>query len=263
MYVRFLGHATAKLGLRGQPVVRTGIFCTAYPLSRHEGAPDWLRAEVRRELDWFETYLPVPGGGVFWVKSQRRWRRQGLCWFRPDATAMISHAFNLRALIEEYGIGVDVVKTDRPGSVLYRDDYQVVARPDTYRIRWRPRGSPRGRCAGHRWRTALLRRFRHILFGRPAQARAARGARLVQPPFGRMHRGLLEQLGIARLRLLGEVAKAPDEAVELVLRLALGRLDQHRPVHDQREIHGHGVETIDFAKAMIDEGYHPMTMYFP
>jgi glycine dehydrogenase subunit 2 len=24
-----------------------------------------------------------------------------------------------------------------------------------------------------------------------------------------------------------------------------------------------GVETIDFAKAMIDEGYHPMTMYFP
>lgn len=24
-----------------------------------------------------------------------------------------------------------------------------------------------------------------------------------------------------------------------------------------------GVETLDFAKAMIDEGYHPMTMYFP
>jgi len=24
-----------------------------------------------------------------------------------------------------------------------------------------------------------------------------------------------------------------------------------------------GIETIDIAKAMIDEGYHPMTMYFP
>ena len=24
-----------------------------------------------------------------------------------------------------------------------------------------------------------------------------------------------------------------------------------------------GVETIDFAKAMIDEGFHPMTTYFP
>ena len=26
---------------------------------------------------------------------------------------------------------------------------------------------------------------------------------------------------------------------------------------------GTGVTTLDFAKAMIDEGYHPMTMYFP
>jgi glycine dehydrogenase subunit 2 len=26
---------------------------------------------------------------------------------------------------------------------------------------------------------------------------------------------------------------------------------------------GHGRDTLDFAKAMIDEGYHPMTMYFP
>jgi len=24
-----------------------------------------------------------------------------------------------------------------------------------------------------------------------------------------------------------------------------------------------GIETIDIAKALIDEGYHPMTMYFP
>ena len=147
MYVRFFGHATARLGLRGHPAVRTGIFGTAYPLSRNEGAPDWLRAEVRRELDGFETYLPVPSRSVFWVKSQRRWRRQGLCWFRPDAGTMISHAFNLRALIEDYGIPVDVVKSERPGSVLYRDDYQVVARPDTYRIRPRPRGWPRGRRA--------------------------------------------------------------------------------------------------------------------
>jgi glycine cleavage system P protein (glycine dehydrogenase) subunit 2 len=28
-------------------------------------------------------------------------------------------------------------------------------------------------------------------------------------------------------------------------------------------LHGTGATTLDFAKAMIDEGYHPMTMYFP
>ncbi len=37
----------------------------------------------------------------------------------------------------------------------------------------------------------------------------------------------------------------------------------HEALFDNRFLKGTGVETIDFAKAMIDEGYHPMTMYFP
>ena len=32
---------------------------------------------------------------------------------------------------------------------------------------------------------------------------------------------------------------------------------------DDRFLKDTGVTTLDFAKAMIDEGYHPMTMYFP
>jgi glycine dehydrogenase subunit 2 len=37
----------------------------------------------------------------------------------------------------------------------------------------------------------------------------------------------------------------------------------HETLFDDRFLKDTGVETIDFAKAMIDEGYHPMTMYFP
>lgn len=37
----------------------------------------------------------------------------------------------------------------------------------------------------------------------------------------------------------------------------------HEALFDDRFLNGTGVETLDFAKAMIDEGYHPMTMYFP
>ena len=37
----------------------------------------------------------------------------------------------------------------------------------------------------------------------------------------------------------------------------------HEALFDDRFLKDTGVETIDFAKAMIDEGYHPMTMYFP
>jgi len=37
----------------------------------------------------------------------------------------------------------------------------------------------------------------------------------------------------------------------------------HEALFDDSFLKDTGVETIDFAKAMIDEGYHPMTMYFP
>ena len=37
----------------------------------------------------------------------------------------------------------------------------------------------------------------------------------------------------------------------------------HEALFDDRFLKNTGVETLDFAKAMIDEGYHPMTMYFP
>jgi glycine dehydrogenase subunit 2 len=37
----------------------------------------------------------------------------------------------------------------------------------------------------------------------------------------------------------------------------------HEALFDDDWLKGTGVTTLDFAKAMIDEGYHPMTMYFP
>jgi glycine dehydrogenase subunit 2 len=37
----------------------------------------------------------------------------------------------------------------------------------------------------------------------------------------------------------------------------------HEALFDDTWLEGSGVTTLDFAKAMIDEGFHPMTMYFP
>ena len=37
----------------------------------------------------------------------------------------------------------------------------------------------------------------------------------------------------------------------------------HEVLFDDTFLHGTDVTTLDFAKAMIDEGFHPMTMYFP
>jgi glycine dehydrogenase subunit 2 len=37
----------------------------------------------------------------------------------------------------------------------------------------------------------------------------------------------------------------------------------HEALFDDAWLEGTGLTTLDFAKAMIDEGFHPMTMYFP
>ena len=37
----------------------------------------------------------------------------------------------------------------------------------------------------------------------------------------------------------------------------------HEALFDDRAFRVHGITTLDFAKALIDEGFHPMTIYFP
>jgi glycine dehydrogenase subunit 2 len=37
----------------------------------------------------------------------------------------------------------------------------------------------------------------------------------------------------------------------------------HEALFDDRWLEGTRITTLDFAKAMIDEGFHPMTVYFP
>ena len=37
----------------------------------------------------------------------------------------------------------------------------------------------------------------------------------------------------------------------------------HEALFDDSFLRGTGIDTLDFAKALIDEGFHPMTMYFP
>ena len=42
-----------------------------------------------------------------------------------------------------------------------------------------------------------------------------------------------------------------------------GQPVMHEALFDDSFLAGSGVTTLDFAKALIDEGFHPMTMYFP
>lgn len=107
----------------------------------------------------------------------------------------------------------------------------------------------------------------------------ARDAGEGQQPFGRM-KGFHGQFGVfvralSYMMSMGKdgLAQASGDAVlnanYLHARLK-GSLSasydgpvMHEALFDDRFLKDSGVSTLDFAKAMIDEGFHPMTMYFP
>ncbi|SDH81866.1 aminomethyl-transferring glycine dehydrogenase subunit GcvPB [Roseospirillum parvum] len=98
-------------------------------------------------------------------------------------------------------------------------------------------------------------------------------------PFGRM-KGYHGQFGVfvralAYMMSLGAdgLAQASGDAV-LAANYLLARLKDHlsapfpgpvmhEALFDDSFLKGTGASTLDFAKGLIDEGYHPMTMYFP
>lgn len=86
---------------------------------------------IQHELDWFGQHLPVPRGKqVFAVRAKGRWFKDGVCWFRSEARDHVSHMHTLAALIEDCGVPVTRQVSRSPGQILYRDPYQVVAKPD-------------------------------------------------------------------------------------------------------------------------------------
>jgi hypothetical protein len=108
-----------------------GPFGPAYDAVWDPDVPRVLLDAIWYEIDWFERNLPVPKPRkhAFCVKSRGRWYPDGICWFVAEAREMIAHAFVLASLLREIGVPVRKVATRRPGTVLYRDPWQIVAKP--------------------------------------------------------------------------------------------------------------------------------------
>lgn len=123
-YVRFI---TPRWRMRRD--VDCGPFGSAYDALWDRDVPEVLRIAISEEIGWFEHNLPVPRRDAFRVKSRRRWYSDGICWFVAEAREMIEHAFVLSSLLREIGVPTRKVATHRPGTVLYRDPWQIVAKP--------------------------------------------------------------------------------------------------------------------------------------
>lgn len=79
---------------------------------------------------WFAYNLDLPARfNRSSSKGYYRREAKGLSWFKPTATEHIAKSFELKAILDEHGYPIHVLKEVKIGYVVYEDSYQVVAEP--------------------------------------------------------------------------------------------------------------------------------------
>jgi hypothetical protein len=73
--------------------------------------------------EWFSDNLEKP------TSFGRDKLRLGICWFKTAATEHISRIRQMVVILERNGVYGKKIRTDRPGYVVYEDEWQLVAEP--------------------------------------------------------------------------------------------------------------------------------------
>ena len=121
-----------------------GLFVAARILHDEEQLESYEREWLEHLYAWFNAELPCP------PFTRERFPVDAVCWFRSSADRFVTRMWDLAALVHEHGCPVRMLRTARPGTILYQDDHQVVAVPGFFA--WRRRD------AGYRTRTAIRAR---------------------------------------------------------------------------------------------------------
>jgi hypothetical protein len=72
---------------------------------------------------WFSDNLQKP------TSFGRETHRLGICWFKTAASKHISRIWEMVHILERNGIYIKQIRTDKPGYVIYEDEWQLVAEP--------------------------------------------------------------------------------------------------------------------------------------
>ena len=110
--------------------VADGVFGTAYALRDADETSKNDRETLAEQLAWFSKNLQIPKRfNRSASKGFYRRNTKGIAWFRDDALEHISRMHEIKRVLEANGHAVHIVREDRIGYVVYRDDAQAIAEP--------------------------------------------------------------------------------------------------------------------------------------
>lgn len=124
-FVRFVAGNTTSLSGRHE-----GVLQLASKIRKAGVLPDAEYLRLANALDWLNEHLPEPSR-FNRTTSKGAYRREtaGLSWFKDTATDAIERMWIIVEILKAHGHHVSMLTTDRPGYIVFEDDYQIVAEP--------------------------------------------------------------------------------------------------------------------------------------
>lgn len=116
-----------------------GVFQAAFELRDSGQLEPYEEEWLERDMAWLRMHLPAPEC----LRDDDNHR--AICWFKPTASHAIDKVRGIVALLDSRDVVVRMITTANPGSVVYEDRWQVVAKPWRGRSRLRSRLPSRSR----------------------------------------------------------------------------------------------------------------------
>lgn len=101
----------------------SGVLVAAHTLRDEGDLTVQEHEELREALSWFNEKLFVP------KLLEQVEHRRAISWFKPAAVEAIQRMWRLKDLLGLHGHHVEVLRTSEAGTVVYEDDWQLIAKP--------------------------------------------------------------------------------------------------------------------------------------
>lgn len=124
MYLRFVVaeiHENSKKEL--------GVFHAVGNLREHGKLSQDEEEQHDTLRKWFNENLEKPTRFTASKPPFYRKKSKAISWFKDSAREHIARVRSLVAILQNHGVHVRMLKTDRVGYVVYEDEYQIVAEP--------------------------------------------------------------------------------------------------------------------------------------
>ena len=81
--------------------------------------------------DWFNANLERPTRFTASKPPFYRKKNKAISWFKDTAHEHLAKVRSLMAILQNHGVHVRMVKSNRVGYIVYEDEFQIVAEPFT------------------------------------------------------------------------------------------------------------------------------------